>query len=83
MADPTEDPNTDAGLSLWKDAVRLMFRTPQFMADPTEDEIRTRAFQLWKDAGEPDGMMEKFWYQAEKELLQRRGDKPAEDQDSR
>ena len=53
------------------------------MADPTEAEIRTRAFELWKDAGEPAGMMETFWYQAEKELLQRRGDKPAEDQDSR
>jgi hypothetical protein len=52
------------------------------MADPTEDEIRTRSFQLWKDAGEPDGMLETFWYRAEKEL-QRRGDKPSEDQDSR
>ena len=81
MADPTEDPNTDARLSLWKDAVRLMCKT--FVVDPTEDEIRTRAFQLWKDAGEPDGMTETFWYQAERELLQRRGDKAAEDQDSR
>ena len=42
------------------------------MADPTEEEIRTRAFRLWKDAGEPDGMMETFWYRAEKELLQQR-----------
>ena len=50
----------------------------QFMADPTEDEIRTRAFELWKDAGEPNGMMETFWYQAEKELLQRRSDNSAE-----
>jgi Protein of unknown function (DUF2934) len=47
------------------------------MADPTEEEIRTRAFQLWKDAGEPDGMMEKFWYQAEKELLQGRAARTA------
>jgi hypothetical protein len=53
------------------------------MADPTEDEIRTRAFQLWKDAAEPDGMTDTFWYQAEKELLRRLGDRPAEDQDSR
>ena len=53
------------------------------MADLTEEDIRTRAFQLWKDAGEPDAMMETFWYQAEKELLQQRGDKPAGDQDSR
>jgi len=44
----------------------------EFMADPTEEEIRTRAFQLWKDAGEPDAMMETFWYRAEKELLQQR-----------
>jgi hypothetical protein len=44
------------------------------MAEPTEDEIRTRAFQLWKDAGEPDGMMETFWYLAEKELLRKQDD---------
>jgi hypothetical protein len=47
------------------------------MADPTEAEIRTCAFELWKDAGEPDGMMETFWYQAEKELLQRRAARTA------
>jgi hypothetical protein len=45
------------------------------MAEPTEDQIRTRAFELWKAAGEPNGIMEKFWYQAEKELLQRQDDK--------
>jgi hypothetical protein len=45
------------------------------MAELTEDDIRTRAFELWKDAGEPRGMMDTFWYRAEKELLQRRGDK--------
>jgi hypothetical protein len=66
MTDPTEHPA--ASPSLWKDAVRLMFRTSQFMVDPTEDEIRTRAFLLWRDAGEPDGMKETFWYQAEEEL---------------
>ena len=48
------------------------------MAEPTEDEIRTRAFELWKDAGEPNGMMDTFWYQAEKELLQLQAQKPAE-----
>jgi hypothetical protein len=42
------------------------------MANPTQDEIRTRAFLLWKEAGEPDGMVDTFWYQAEEELLQRR-----------
>ena len=31
-------------------------------------------FELWKAAGEPHGIMEVFWYQAEKELLQRQDD---------
>ena len=48
------------------------------MADPTEVEIRARAFELWKDAGEPNGLMETFWYQAERELLQRRSDTASE-----
>ena len=39
---------------------------------PTEEEIRTRAFHLWRAAGEPDGKMDGFWYQAEKELLKER-----------
>jgi hypothetical protein len=40
--------------------------------DLTEEQIRTLAFELWRNAGEPDGEVEKFWYQAEKELLRRR-----------
>jgi hypothetical protein len=49
------------------------------MSGPTEDEIRTRAFQLWKEAGEPAGMMDVFWYQAEQELLKERNDGPLPD----
>jgi hypothetical protein len=43
------------------------------MTGPTEQEIRTRAYELWKDAGEPQGGMDQLWYQAEKELLARKG----------
>ena len=35
----------------------------------SEAEIRSRAFQLWKAAGERQGDMDAFWYQAESELL--------------
>ncbi|QOZ25200.1 hypothetical protein CI1B_42930 [Bradyrhizobium ivorense] len=42
------------------------------MPGPTEQEIRTRAYELWKDAGEPHGNMDHLWYQAEKELLERK-----------
>ena len=44
------------------------------MANPTMEEIRARAYQLWKDAGEPEGQTAAFWYQAEKELLQKQTD---------
>jgi hypothetical protein len=37
----------------------------------TEDDIRLLAFQLWQAAGQPDGEMDRFWYQAEKELIRR------------
>jgi hypothetical protein len=40
------------------------------MTGLTEDEIRTRAYLLWKAAGEPEGNIDTFWYQAEKELLE-------------
>ena len=39
---------------------------------PTEEEIRIRAYLLWRAAGEPYGRMDRFWYQAETELLQER-----------
>lgn len=44
------------------------------MTGLTEDDIRKRAFEIWKGAGEPDGMMTTFWYQAEKELLAERSE---------
>ena len=49
------------------------------MSGPTEEEIRTKAYRLWKDAGEPACKMDKFWYEAESELLKERtelGDPP-------
>jgi Protein of unknown function (DUF2934) len=39
------------------------------MSSPTQEEIRFRAYQLWQAAGEPAGQADKFWYQAEKELI--------------
>jgi len=47
-----------------------------FYDDLTEEQIRTLAFELWRNAGEPEGEVEKFWYQAEKELLRRRDVRP-------
>jgi hypothetical protein len=41
---------------------------------PTEEEIRIRAYLLWKAAGEPHCKMDRFWYQAENELLKERTD---------
>jgi hypothetical protein len=38
------------------------------------EDIRARAYQLWQAGGEPDGEMDHFWYQAEKELLAERAD---------
>ena len=48
------------------------------MTELTEGQIRTRACELWKAAGEPEGMIEVFWYQSEKELLLRRNSNPDE-----
>jgi Protein of unknown function (DUF2934) len=42
------------------------------MLGPTEEEIRIRAYLLWRAAGEPCGKMDRFWYQAERELLEKR-----------
>jgi Protein of unknown function (DUF2934) len=47
-----------------------------FYDDLTEEQIRTLAFELWRNAGEREGEVEKFWYQAEKELLRRRDVRP-------
>jgi len=39
------------------------------MSSPTQEEIRSRAYQLWQAAGEPAGQSDKFWYQAENDLI--------------
>jgi DUF2934 family protein len=44
------------------------------MAGLSEEEIRGRAYELWKAAGEPNGKMDTFWYEAEKELVAKRSE---------
>ncbi|WP_082078380.1 DUF2934 domain-containing protein [Bradyrhizobium sp. LTSP849] len=44
------------------------------MAGLSEEEIRKRAYELWKAAGEPNGKMDKLWYEAEKELVAERSE---------
>jgi DUF2934 family protein len=38
------------------------------------EDIRARAYQLWQAAGQPEGEMDRFWYEAEKQLLAERTD---------
>ncbi|MET4176293.1 hypothetical protein ABIB99_007413 [Bradyrhizobium sp. LA6.1] len=33
-----------------------------------EDDIRARAYKLWEAAGKPEGRMDEFWYEAERQL---------------
>jgi DUF2934 family protein len=42
------------------------------MTDLPEQDIRHRAYRLWQAAGEPEGRADRFWYQAEKEILAER-----------
>ncbi len=42
------------------------------MVGLSEEDIRNRAYRLWKEAGEPQGKMDTFWYQAETELVAER-----------
>lgn len=44
------------------------------MAGLSEEEIRKRAYELWKAAGEPNGKMDRLWYEAEKELVAERSE---------
>lgn len=44
------------------------------MAGLSEEEIRNRAYAIWKAAGEPNGKMDTFWYEAEKQLLAERSE---------
>ena len=39
------------------------------MTGITEEAICARAYELWQIAGGPRGDMDRFWYQAERELL--------------
>ena len=50
------------------------------MTDQPDDNIRQRAYALWKDAGSPEGDDEKFWLDAETELMARGAlDRPTPD----
>jgi hypothetical protein len=41
------------------------------MGKPASIEIVRRAYQLWEQAGKPHGRDDEFYYQAERELLER------------
>jgi len=36
------------------------------------DEIRARAYKLWEEAGQPNGRIDEFWFQAEQQLNEER-----------
>lgn len=38
------------------------------MTHAYEDDIRARAYKLWEEAGKPEGRMDEFWYEAERQL---------------
>jgi hypothetical protein len=38
------------------------------LAKPDEDGVRMRAREIWEENGQPSGMDEEFWYQAEREF---------------
>ncbi|MET3997836.1 MULTISPECIES: DUF2934 domain-containing protein [Bradyrhizobium] len=42
------------------------------MPNLSQEDIRIRAYELWRAAGEPNGDMEAFWFEAEKQLLAER-----------
>ena len=42
------------------------------MPNLSQEDIRIRAYELWRAAGEPNGDMETFWFEAEKQLLAER-----------
>ena len=44
------------------------------MAGLSEEDIRRRAYELWKAAGEPNGKMDRLWYEAERELVAERSE---------
>jgi hypothetical protein len=38
---------------------------------PAEEKVRILAYQKWEEAGSPLGSDERFWFEAENELIQR------------
>jgi hypothetical protein len=38
------------------------------MPEVYEDDIRARAYKLWEDAGRPEGRIDEFWHEAERQL---------------
>ncbi|MDI3567444.1 DUF2934 domain-containing protein [Bradyrhizobium sp. Arg816] len=38
------------------------------MTQVYKDDIRARAYKLWEGAGKPDGQMDEFWHEAERQL---------------
>jgi Protein of unknown function (DUF2934) len=38
------------------------------MSQVDDDEIRARAYRLWEEAGRPDGGMDDFWLEAERQI---------------
>lgn len=38
------------------------------MPEVYEDGIRARAYKLWEDAGRPEGRIDEFWHEAERQL---------------
>ncbi|TFV37991.1 DUF2934 domain-containing protein [Bradyrhizobium niftali] len=38
------------------------------MTHAYEDDIRARAYKLWEEAGKPEGRMDEFWYEAERQI---------------
>ena len=42
------------------------------MAQADLEEIRARAYKLWEQAGKPEGRIDEFWYEAERQLKEER-----------
>ncbi|BAL08393.1 MULTISPECIES: DUF2934 domain-containing protein [Bradyrhizobium] len=40
------------------------------MEKPTDEQSRERAHLLWQAAGETEGQQDRFWFEAERELMQ-------------
>jgi hypothetical protein len=36
------------------------------------EDIRVRAYELWEQNGKPEGKQDEFWFQAERELKEKK-----------